>query len=125
MIDETEIPAHRQQFVDELAQTIAEPYSEFDSLPNNEYIIRFKHAYSRDIHTILISYITNNPDEDLKILTAMRKLDEVTVEEYEFHVRLIEEERFEYTESEGIFAKEIREKSAILLGEVGGIMFPE
>jgi hypothetical protein len=116
--DRSDIPNHHRLFADAFVDVLGKPYPEFESLPDNEQLVRFLHAYSRDMHALLNSFMENNPTDNPELLSAMRELDDVTVREFQLHARLVAEGRFDYTESEEDVAKELRKKSAVLAGTV-------
>ena len=118
------IPEHHRIFIDALVEVIAKSYPEFELLPDNEHRIRFLHSYSRDMHALVTSSIAANPTDDADLLNAMRELDEVTVRELQLHAVLIDEGRYDYTESEAELAKELRDKSAVLVGTVSRFVAP-
>jgi len=123
-VDGSGIPEHHRLFGDALLEVMTKPYPEFESLPDNEHLVRFLHAYGRDMHSLLDSFIEANPKDDPDLLKAMRELDDVTVQEFQLHARLIAEGRFEYTESEEDVAKELRQESAVLAGTVAELVTP-
>jgi hypothetical protein len=117
-------PEHHRRFVDALVALIAKSYPEFESLPDNEHLVRYLHAYSRDMHSLLQAFIEENPTDNPELLNAMHELDDVAMREFQLHATLIGEGRFDYTESEADLAKDLRERSAVLVGIVAGFVAP-
>lgn len=118
------IPDHHRLFADALVDLMAKSYPEFESVPDDEHFIRFIHAQGRDMHSLLKSFMEAHPTDDPELLNAVRKLDDVTVREFDLHARLIAEGRFAYSESEKDTAKALRRESAVLVGRVGEFVFP-
>ena len=123
--DESKYPTTAEQrrlFGEEFALISAKPYAEFEQLPDNEKVVRFLHAYSKDLHELLESYIVANPTEDNSILALMRAMDETVSKEFSIHDRMIQESRFQYLPDEERAAKEMRDRAARLIGEIGSEM---
>lgn len=112
----------RRLFIQEFAQITAKPYAEFDQLPDDEKVVRFLHAYTRELHELLQAYIASNPTEDTSILKLMRATDETVSMEFSIHDRMILESRFHYLKDEEGAAKELRDRAATLVGEIGSAM---